>query len=151
MHFAKIDLDFSGLTSFEAGWKFHLYCDLKREEILNGKGFFKIDGADNYHGRSNKFLEDKLVYEKYNNWEKLVHLFNNVPKIGSLPNVSHETVGMWYAIIANYIKDIPSYKSTHIIIAKILNNADGIIEGLKEMEKNKKAVEILGKVYEEII
>ena len=33
----SIDLDFTGLTSFQAGWKFHLYCDMKREEILKNK------------------------------------------------------------------------------------------------------------------
>jgi len=31
--FSPIDLNFSGLSSFQAGWKFHLYCDIKREEI----------------------------------------------------------------------------------------------------------------------
>ena len=38
-HYDPLDLDFSGMTAFEAGWKFHLYCDMKREEILNKYDF----------------------------------------------------------------------------------------------------------------
>ena len=154
MHFAKIDLDFSNLTSFEAGWKFHLYCDMRREELLKKRNFFSIEGAGDFYGQVAKELEDKLVYDKYNNWEKLVHLFNNVAQNGNPLNVSHETLGLWYAIIAQYIKEKPNEKSIHIFLSKQkswVDSADGIIDCFKELEKNKKAIEILEKVYKEII
>jgi len=165
MHFEKVDLDFSGLNSFEAGWKFHLYCDMKREEILRKYNFFSLPSSGDFYGQASKELEDKLIYDEYNNWEKLVHLFNNVPK--NLLQVSpastcgakstrgwHETMGLWYAIIANYIKEVPNEKSIHVFLSKQkawVKSADGIVESMKTLEQNKKAVEILKKVAKEII
>jgi len=154
MHFPEIDLNFKGLTSFEAGWKFHLYCDMRREEIIQKYDLLSIPEADEFYGQVNKELEDKLVYKEYNNWEKLVHLFNNVPLFEISLDVSHETVGLWYAIIANYIKEEPDDKSIHIFLSKQktwVASADAIVEKIKKLEKNEKAVEILEKIWEEII
>ena len=154
MHFEKVDLNFEGLNSFEAGWKFHLYCDMKREEILKKYDFFSLPNSGDFYGQAAKELEDKLIYNKYNNWEKLVHLFNNVPKNDNPLGVSHETMGLWYAIIANYIDAVPDSKSIHIFLSKQkawVNSADGIVESMKELEQNKEIVEILKKVSEEII
>lgn len=58
LRFDPLDLDFSGLTSFEAGWKFHLYCDMRREEILNGYKFYSLKHAADFYGLSAKLLED---------------------------------------------------------------------------------------------
>jgi len=152
--FKEINLDFSGLSSFEAGWKFHLYCDMKREEILTKYNFFEIPGADKFQGRSAKLLEEKMIYAKYNNWEKLCILMNNIPYFETGINVSRETFEHWYAIIANYVKQIPDYKTMHIFVSKVMKNGkevDEIIQGLKELEKNEKATAILGKVWKEII
>src|SRR5512135_2285635 len=66
-----LDMDFSNLTSFEAGWKFHLYCDMKREEILNKYDFYSIRHAGDFANLAAKLLEDELAYESYNNWEKV--------------------------------------------------------------------------------
>ena len=154
MYFEKVDLDFSGLNSFEAGWKFHLYCDMKREEILRRYDFFELPNSGDFYGQAAKELEDKLIYNEYNNWEKLVHLFNNVPQNGNPLGVSHETMGLWYAIIARYIKDVPDEKSIHVFLSKQkswVDLADGIVESMKELEQNKKVVEILKKISEEII
>ena len=154
MHFEKVDLDFSGLNSFEAGWKFHLYCDMKREEILKKYDFFSLSNSGDFYGQAAKELEDKLIYNEYNNWEKLVHLFNNVPHNGNPLGVSHETMGLWYAIIANYIKEKPNSKSIHVFFSKqtsFVGSADGIVESIKELEQNKEVVAILKKVFKEII
>jgi len=153
MHFENIDLDFSGLTSFEAGWKFHLYCDMKREEILNNHNFFEITG-DKFDGRPGKLLEDKLIYTEYNNWEKVCSLMENVSYIETGINVSRETFGHWYAICANYMKKIPDEKVMHIFMSKLnglASMANDIAQTAKEMEKNEKATTILKKVWEEII
>ncbi len=153
MRFQEIDLNFEGLTSFEAGWKFHLYCDMKREEILNKYNFFEIAG-DKFVGRPNKLLEDKLIYNEYNNWEKVCSLMENVSYFETGINVSRETFGHWYAICASYMKKVPDEKVMHIFMSKLnglASVANGIAQEAKEMEKNEKAVEILEKIKEEII
>lgn len=149
-----IDMNFEKLNSFEAGWKFHLYCDMKREEILNRHNFYSIKGAGEFAGTANKLLEDELLYDYYNNWEKLVLYFNNVPKMETGIDVSRETFELWYAIIARYLEKKPDNKSMHVLLSKqpsLVAKADGIIDAVSKLREDKKAVEILRKVAEEIV
>lgn len=154
MKFAEVNLDFSGLTSFEAGWKFHLYCDMRREEILNKYDFYSFKYTIDFCGGVTKLLEDEIVYDEYNNWEKIVNFFNNpfFPDI-DLP-VSRETYNLWYAMLAKYVEKKPDDKARRIFIGKLYGyqeRATQIVDLVKELRQNKKAVEILGKVKNEII
>jgi len=152
--FFSIDLDFEGLSSFEAGWKFHLYCDMKREEILNKYNFYDLENAKDFFNRPAKFLEDELIYDDYNNWEKISSLFRNPPYMKTELNITQETVNLWYAIIAKYFEQKPNNKSIRIFLSKLRNlteKVDGIMEFITKLKTNRKAVEILGKVKEEIV
>lgn len=149
-----LDLDFKGLTAFQAGWKFHLYCDMRREEILNKYKFYDLKNTADFWHQPAKMLEDEILYEEYNNWEKLVHYFNNIPLTDTGINVSHETLALWYAITAKYIEKKPDNKSMHIFFSKqpsLVEKADGIIETVDKLRKNAKVAEVLKKVKEEII
>jgi hypothetical protein len=153
-HYDPLDLDFKGLSAFEAGWKFHLYCDMKREEILNNYGFYSLPLAEEFWRLPGKILEDEIVYDIYKNWEKLVHYFNNVPAITNGINVSQETLSLWYAILAKYIEKKPDSKAMRIFLSKqpsLAKKVDGIVVAIDLLRKNNKAIEILGKVTEEIV
>jgi len=154
--FEIIDLNFEGLTAFQSGWKFHLYCDMRREEILNKYGFYSIKGAADHCCGSAKLLEDELVYDRYDNWEKLVCYFNNSSKIevdlGAL--VARPTLDLWYAILAKYMERKPDEKSMHIFLSKLpslAEKADEVIESIERLRKKEKAVEILRGVMREIV
>lgn len=151
--FEPVDLNFEGLTPFQAGWKFHIYCDMKREEILSRHGFYDLTEDNGKFWQANKMLEDELVYEVYNNWEKLVHYFNNAPMVTLPEGLSQQSFDLWYAIVARYIEEKPTNKSMHIFVSKqpIFKKADEIIERVNKLRKNKQAVEILRKVVEEIV
>jgi hypothetical protein len=118
----NLDLEFKGLSAFEAGYRFHLWCDMRREEILNKYDFYSLKyAAENGHLVA-KLLEDELVYEKYANWEKLRWLLDNPPKIkinlgfssafakasadktGNPKTISQETIRRWYSILAKYFE-----------------------------------------------
>ena len=153
-HYEPLDLDFKGLSAFEAGWKFHLYCDMKREEILNKYAFYSLPETESFWHLSAKLLEDEVVYEKYNNWEKLVHYFNNVPFIETDIDVSRETFSLWYAILAKYIEKKPDSKAMRIILSKLpdlAEKADGIVQSIDALRKNGKVTNILAKVTEEVV
>jgi len=153
-HYDPLNLDFEGLTAFEAGWKFHLYCDMKREEILNKYAFYSLPETEIFWHLSAKLLEDEVVYEKYNNWEKLVHYFNNVPFIETDIDVSRETFSLWYAILAKYIEKKPDSKAMRIILSKLpdlAEKADGIVQSIDALRKNGKVTNILAKVTEEVV
>lgn len=150
----SINLDFTGLTSFQAGWKFHIYCDMKREEILKNKKFYSIKGTSDWAATPAKCLEDEILYNEYTNWEKLYLYFNNAPKVNSALYVPSETIEFWYAILAKYIEKKPDKKSFHIFLTKQLflkNKADDIVAKMEELQKNKKVIEILASVANEII
>lgn len=154
MHFPDVKLDFEGLTSFEAGWKFHAYCDMKREEILNRYGFYAIKGSGEFEGVVNKILEDKLVYHDYNNWEKLQNYFNSAPRVDVEISVSRETFGLWYAILAKYFEKEPDEKSIRAFLSKqpsFAPKAEEILKSVERLEKSKKAGKILKRVKDEIV
>ena len=152
--FAPLDLDFSGLDSFQAGWKFHLYCDMRREEILNRNAFYSLKHAADFCNLPAKILEDELIYENYDNWEKISHFFNNPPEIKLDLEIETETFRLWYAIVAKYIEKKPEEKSMRIFLSKqptLANHVEIIMKSVAKLKENKKVVEILKKVKEEII
>jgi hypothetical protein len=154
LYFPVLDLDFSGLTSFEAGWKFHLYCDMRREEILNSYNFYDLPHTADFYNQPAKNVEDRVVYEKYDNWEKLVNYFNGVKFIDSGIGVEKETFGLWYAILAKYFErpiDEKSIRAFLIKKASLAKKIDAIMASVSEISKNKKAVEILSGVWKEIV
>ena len=152
--FDPIDLDFKDLTVFQSGWKFHTYCDMKREEILNKYNFYKISSTTDFGHEPGKLLEDELIYSNYNNWEKIVNYFNNPPEITTELAVPRETFELWYAILAKYFKTRSDNASMSALMSKqesLANEAKDVIKSVDKLRKNKKAVEILLKVKEEII
>lgn len=174
--FDPIDLDFDRLTSFQAGWKFHLYCDMGREAILNKYDFYSLDDTTDFGHQPAKGLEDEIVYDDYKNWEKIVTYFNNPPEICSLIGVSpastcpprlgktggdflstrggQETIELWYAIIARYVEKKPDSQAIKIFLSKQLGFADiagSIAEIVDKLRKDDKVIETLNKVKEEIV
>jgi hypothetical protein len=153
MRFEKIDLDFEGMDLFDAGWKFHAWCDMRREEILNKYGFYSLRGAKAIDPTA-KLVEDELVYDKYKNWEKLRYVLNNPPIIKTSLDVSQETIEHWYAILAKYFQKKPEDKTMKIFLSKqssLKGEIAEIIDGVRKLRENQKATEILAKVCEEII
>jgi hypothetical protein len=154
LHFYPVDLNFENLTAFEAGWKFHLYCDMRREEILNKYDFYSLKYTEEFCNQPAKMLEDELVYEEYGNWEKLNDYFNDVPIISTGIDILQETFELWYSILASYIKRKPDDDSIGVFLSKqvgIGNNQKEIIRTVDKLRKNDKVVELLKKVSEEII
>lgn len=155
LRFSPIDLNFENLNAFESGWKFHLYCDMKREEILRDYNFYSLEGNKSEKWlHPAKMLEDEILYDEYNNWEKIVAFFNNPPQIKLDFNVSRESFNLWYAMIARYLEKKPDEKSIHIFLLKqrgLQGRVDEIIKTVSIVRANKKAVEILRRVVDEIV
>lgn len=155
MRFSPVDLDFEGLTPFEAGWKFHLFADMRREEILRNEKFYALKSKKSEKWlHPAKMVEDQLLYDKYNNWEKLVGYFNDPPKIDTGLKISQESFNLWYAMVARYIEKKPDERSVHIFLLKqrgLPGKVDEIVGKMETIKENKEAVEILSKIYEEII
>lgn len=154
LKFSPLNLDFSGMTPFQAGWKFHLYCDMKRERILNDSGFYELENTQDLYNFPAKILEDELSYDEYNNWEKLKNYFNNPPYMETDTNVNRETYNLWYAMLARYIEKKPDEKSMRIFLSKNIRlpgSLDEIMKKITVLKQDNKAVKILKSVSQKII
>lgn len=152
--FGKCDMDFSGLTSFQAGWKFHVFCDMKREEILNKYNFYSLEHTTDFWSGSAKFLEDELIYGEYDNWEKTVNYFNNPPEIDTGILVTRETFELWNAMLAKYCEKNPDNKTVKNFLSKqpaLADKAGEIVAAIDKLRKNDRVVELLKGVMERIV
>lgn len=154
LKFPVVNLDFSGLTSFEAGWKFHLYCDMRREELLNKRSFYELENTEKLAHMPAKLLEDELLYDSYNNWEKLVSYFRNPPLIELGTLVDRKTFVLWYAILAKYIEEKVTIKTMRVFLSKqpkFVKEIDTLIETVIALKKNSLIGKTLVAVKDEII
>lgn len=154
LRFYPLDLDFENLTPFEAGWKFHLYCDMRREEILNQYDFYSMKYTEEFYRQPAKMLEDEILYDRYDNWEKIANYFNDVPIISNDINVSKESFELWYSILANYIEKKPNNNSIINFLSKqpgLAPTAKNVVAIVDKLRKNDKVIETLKKVADEII
>jgi len=167
--YPELDLEFKNLSPFEAGYRFHLWCDMRREEILNKYNFYDLKYAADIGHLPAKLLEDELVYEKYNNWEKLIWLLENPPEVKINLNVSsasakasadfdlkvsQETIERWYAVNAKYFEGKPNEKTLKAFLwkhRKLRKLSDEIIDVVEKLRNNSKVVEILLKISDEIL
>jgi len=153
--FAPINLDFEDLAPFEAGWKFHLYCDMKREEILRDNKFYSLkkDQSEKWLHPA-KFLEDELLYGEYNNWEKLVSFFNHPPEVDMKVPITRESFELWCAMLSRYFEKKPDSKSIHIFLMKqhgLPDKVDNIVAIYEKLKEDEKIVNIIKKLASEII
>lgn len=149
-----LNLDLGYLDSFHAGWKFHLYCDMRREEVLNQAGFYEMEGAGDHDGLAAKLLEDELVYESYPKWGALASFLNRVPRIETGIDVSRETFELWYAMIAKYVEKKPDNLTRSAFVAKQPSLADRcaeIIAAVDKIRKSDRVVKLLSDVSEKMI
>jgi hypothetical protein len=154
LKFSPLNLDFSGLTPFQAGWKFHLYCDMKREKILNDVGFYKLKNTQDLYSFPAKIIEDELAYGEYNNWEKLKNYFNNPPYVEMGIAVSRETYNLWYAIVAKYIEKEPNENTMRLFLRKqshLPASLDEIMKKIILIKQDDAAIGILKDITQKII
>lgn len=154
MILGDLNLDFDYLDSFHAGWKFHLYCDMRREEVLNRAGFYSIEGSGDHDGLAAKLLEDELVYGQYAKWSDLARFLNKVPAVETGLNVSRETFELWYAIIAKYVEQKPDNLTRSAFVSKQPSLADRCVEiiaTVDKIRKSDKVVKLLSEVPDRML
>lgn len=149
----RLDAEMEYLEPFQAGWKFHLYCDMRREEILNKMGFYNLAHTEDMWRLSNKHLEDRVVYNFYEDWENLNEVLNNVPEIKTNTRATRETIEAWYAMLAKYFEKKPDSEAVRVFLIKqpsLAELADGVVESMDKLEKSGKVVKMLQGVKDEI-
>lgn len=152
--FKKLDLDFAGLSDFEAGWKFHVWCDLRRNEVLRDKRFYEIKEIGNAYYMSYYFLEDYLVWDVYRNWENLVYLYRNPSFIKTVEKARLHDWNFWFEIVSDYVRAKPTQESISNFVKHMPSVAvknEKIQEEFEKLKKNARVAGILKNVYLEMV
>lgn len=142
-----IDLNFIGLDSFHAGWKFHLYCDKVREQFLKARYFYDIPHTKDCGYAANKFLEDMLIWNRSTYDITLLEYLRGIDR--SFDFVDGKIVNKWYCLLAEYIETQPTYKSIETLLGELMtpsNDIDVALGAIKILEKNQGALQSLSNV-----
>ncbi len=152
--YTDLETELKNLSPFEAGYRYHLWCDMRREEILNKYDFYSLKYTAEMGHLPAKLLEDELVYEKYANWEKLCWLLNHPPEIKSELQLPRGIIERWYSINAKYFEKKPDDKTVKNFLwkqKKLRKRSPEIIDLVGKLRNNSKVVDILPKISEEIL
>jgi hypothetical protein len=151
--FKKLDLNFKDLSGFEAGWKFHVWCDLRRNEVLRNRDFFSLKDIKGLHYMAYYFLEDFLVWEKFKNWESVVFLYKNPSFFEISSKVSITDWNFWYETVAKYIQEKPNSSSIAQFIKQqpsVTTKEAKIAGEFEKLKNNARVVDVLRDVYLEM-
>lgn len=144
----KPNLNFTGLDSFKAGWKLHIYIDRQWSKIVRNSKFYERYSNDKTLASvAAKIIEDKLDFKKIDDIGKYLKVLKN-PGSGTALHIPREKIKFYYSISADYLmtKNYRSY-IRHIFkkeaIEKILNK-------IEEMKHDKELVDFLAKMVEKM-
>lgn len=146
-----INLDFSRLDSFHAGWKFHLYCDKAREYFLRKNSFYDIPNAKDCVYAANKFLEDILVYDRFDRYRDLSSYLRNTDFF--IKSVDKKIVHQWYCSIARYIEEKPRLEDVKVVLGEFKTSSEDIevaVQAIQKLKNNTQGVALLKLVSKNI-
>jgi len=152
--FNDLDLDFSGLSAFDAGWKFHVWCDLRREELLVQKKFFDIDQVRDCYYFSPYLAEDKLVWGEYKNWETLKNYFLDVEFRDVFDELTEGDWMFWYKLISEYISEAPDRAAMRNFVHSVpsfVSRTELMLEEVEKVLGNKEISQTLFGIHQQLI
>lgn len=142
------DLDFSGLNSFEAGWKSHIYLDECWNELMKNSVFYGSYKDEPFVASAAvKVLEDGLVYRRLEKPEKYKEIFRNL-QLGNILGIPADKIQLYYSAGADYLTagDFRVF-ARHFLDEELITK---ITEKVEEMKLNKVLVNFLSTVLEKL-
>lgn len=153
-HFKNLDLYFKNLSSFEAGWKFHVWCDLRRNELLRDYKLWDIKVISQVSFFAYYFLEDQLVWNKHKNWETICNIYHNPVYIKLFKQLNRQDWNFWFKIVGDYIANPPTAESIRKFCKlqpALATKADSLVEEVERLKQDQKVMEIFGRLYGEMV
>ena len=153
-NFESLDLEFEGLTDFEKGWKFHVWCDMRRFEILNQTGYYDLKEVGKYSYLSGYHLEDVLIWEKFSKWDSFANFLMNVGYRNVLKEVGKNDWSFWYEALANYFRQKPNTQTIKVFCKtqpSVSPVVESVVEGVEILGKSNKIAKTISNLYQEII
>lgn len=150
-HFSDLNIHtLTSLPAFEAGLKFHSLVDKVREEFMKSHSVYSLVPESPFITQALKFFEDKVLYEKRNNWDEMASYFEKVTDEESSFGVKTADIEKWHRFLRTYFMTKPRDQNIREFVAAINKPnemAEEIIRLTKIMAENKQLKEIILDFY----
>lgn len=145
--------DFLNVSSFEAGWKLHLYFDHQWAKITRESEFFNKYKEDMIiSALAAKLIEDRIDYKKIKNLKKYLIALRKIELQGPILDIPVKKIQSYYSHNVDYIisRDFKAFKS---FLKGIFNDdvLDKIEKRIKEMKSDKRLIAFLSKMVEKAL
>lgn len=112
-HYENVTLkEIQMLDSFNAGLKFHSLVDEVREKYMKNNNYYSLFPKSDLLTQGSKVFEDRVLYDKLNNWKEIVNYFNKVYKNELDLGISESAIEKWHKLLRNYFSQKPEDKNT---------------------------------------
>lgn len=139
-HFSNLTLDIlQSLPPFETGLKLHSLVDKVREDFMKSKGVYSLVPESPFTTQSLKFFEDKVLYDRRNNWNEIISFFKDVTEDELSFGLKGSDIEKWHKFLQIYFTTGPNDQNIRTFVAalgKPNEMAEEIIRLTKNMEEN---------------
>lgn len=139
-HFSKKTLGIlQSLPPFEAGLKLHSLVDKVREEFMRSKGVYSLVPESPFITQSLKFFEDKVLYERRNDWNEITSFFKDATQNELSFGLKRSDIEKWHKFLQIYFTTGPNDQNVRTFVAAIgkpNKMAEEMIRLTKNMEEN---------------
>jgi len=135
-HFSLRSVDLNHINkekdSFLAGLRFHSLVDDVRERFIRSKNVYSLIPESKYKTQALKILEDKLYYDKVDNWNEIIDFFDKILPEELDFNIKEQDIKKWHGILQRYFSKKPD-KDSMEVFARDLNFSEEIQEEITNL------------------
>ena len=151
-HFRNLKLnDIKSENSFTAGLKVHSLVDEVREKFVRENGLYDLFPESQFRIQGVKFFEDRVLYDKIDNWSEILLSFDKVYDEEIDFGVSKTSIERWHKYLISILTHKPTDKVLELFISEI-GKPKEMAEELKKVANNpdnqKEASNIILKFYD---
>jgi hypothetical protein len=148
IHFENLNINaIRQEDSFMAGLKFHSLLDEVREKFIIQNKLYDYCPDLNYKIEALKLLEDILLYDKINNWQKFIDFLKQILPQELKCQFTRSSLKMWHLFLQNYFSQKPTPKIRAILAKKLGLNKPAINELNLTVQKISKQKKIVASVF----
>ncbi|MFH1601536.1 MAG: hypothetical protein ABIB61_01110 [Candidatus Shapirobacteria bacterium] len=126
--------------SFNAGLLFHSLVDKTRQQFMEKNSYCSLFPKTGVFVRALKVFEDRILYNKINNWPKIISCFNKVYKPELDLGIKSCDIKRWHQLLKNYFARKPEDKDSIAFTTGIglsLETAQETVNAIKMLDAKK--------------
>ncbi|HOX95764.1 MAG TPA: hypothetical protein PLI45_00045 [Candidatus Woesebacteria bacterium] len=149
-HFDDVDFgSLIGFDSFTAGFMFHSWVDQATHKYRMESAIFELFPESKFIHEGVKIFEDNYLYDKVNDWDRMIRSFESVREEELRYGASKEVVAKWHGKLRQYFSRKPdSVEVIDSLIKEPIEVAEEIMRVAKGVKDEAKAIKIIEEYYQ---